>query len=299
MKYLWPSIFFLFFGSFFPLYSADYLAEGQSYEVASDPVKAIQSYLTGIKDSPSEELYIAAGKLMGKMKKYERGDKLVDEGLKKYPESQALLKLGVLFKSKLKTGPALPTVESSAIPETLRPTESPLEPLPEAQQATAAAEIIIELQKIEPENVAVFETGLQKLIFTCPKSIYASEACWKLANLYLFAPSGPDYAKAVTYLEKILAEYPDSPGFSSCFTRLKNIAEKTENYQLLQKTASKAQTFKIWSEEEQNFWKCHEAVAMIKLDNRGNAMTQLQQVAASRDTIPRAAEYADFLMNNL
>ena len=312
MKYLWPLVVILFFVPFFALYSADYLAEGQKHEEANDPVKAIQSYLTGIKSSPSEELYVAAGKLLGKMKKYDRGEKLIDEALKKYPESQSLLKLGALFKTKLgnekdaqtlsdrlkKAEPAQP-VETAAAPENPLLAASSLEPLPEAQQATAAAEIIIELQKVDHDNVEVFEKGLRKLIFTCPKSPYAAEACWKLANLYIYASAQPDYAKAVSFLEKIIAEYPGAPCFGSCFTRLKSIAERTEDYKLLQKTASQAQSCKVWSEEELHFWKCHEAVALVKLEKRDNAMAQLQQIAARTDSIPRAAEYADFLMKNL
>ena len=311
MKYLWPLVALVFFVSCIALDAADYLTEGQKHEEANDPVKAIQSYLTGVKSTPSEELYVAAARLMGKMKKYDRGEKLVDEALKKYPESLSLLKLAALFKTKLgneKDARALSErlqkaespqkVENAAAAPDPLPAAGSLELLPEVQQATAAAEIIIELQKVDHDNVAAFEAGLRRIVFTCPTSPHAPAACWKLANLYLFSASDPDYEKALPILEKFITDYPNSPGIAAGFARLKSIAEAGENYALLLKTAREAQKHKFWSAEEMNFWRCHEAAAMIRVENRDSGLQRLQQIVQSSDITPRVAEYADYLIKH-
>jgi tetratricopeptide (TPR) repeat protein len=293
--------------------AADFLAEGRQLEAQGNNPAALDIYLKGIAESPGEELYLAAGRLLGKIKQYDRGNKMVDEALTRFPESEQLLKMSVLFKSRLGRDDeakalarklkkdAVPTANSSS------PAKTPvtavniadLSPLPVEQQATAAAEIIIELQKVDHAEIAVYEAGLKKLIYTCPTSVYAPEACWKLANLYLFSSNFPDYQNAVFYLEKIIADFPASGLVEGCFTRLKNLAEKTGNDELLLKTAAAAQGFKLWSEENLNFWKCHEACAMIRLARRDEGMQKLQQVLQNRDTTPRSAEYAEFLMGNL
>ncbi|MEW6709247.1 MAG: hypothetical protein AB1403_05425 [Candidatus Riflebacteria bacterium] len=297
MKYFW-SVFFIFI--FLPgMLSASgvFLEQGRSFEKTGDINKALETYLSGLKESPDAELFLSAGRLLGKTRKYDQGDRLMKEALEKYPENRALQKLAVLFSEKL--GKSSVATEKNSEKEKPSPALSSLGPLPIEQQASAAAEIISELQKIDPEEVKTFETGLQKIIYTCPQSPFAAEACWKLANLYLFAFSEPANEKAIALLEIIIAKYPQAACFSSCFTRLKSIAEKTENWQLLQKTAAMAIQQNCWSEEELNFWKCHEAHAMIRLNQRDTAQAQLQAFAAEHERMPRVADYAEFLLNNL
>lgn len=293
--------------------AADYLTEGRQLETQGNNQAALETYLKGIAASPGEDLYMATGRLLGKIKQYERGNKIVDEALTRFPESEQLLKMSILFKSRLglkdeakslarKLKKDVASAESSSAAakiEVAAGNIGDLAPLPIEQQATAAAEIIIELQKVDHAEIAVYEAGLKKLIYTCPTSVYAPEACWKLANLYLFSSNFPDYQNAIFYLEKLIADFPASGLVEGCFTRLKNLAEKTGNDELLLKTAAAAQSFKLWSEENFNFWVCHEACAMIRLARREEGMQKLQQVLQNRDTTPRSAEYAEFLMGNL
>ena len=313
MRHLLPA-FFLFFLLVATVCGAtDYLAEGRQLETQGNNLAALDIYFKGIAESPGEELYLAAGRLLGKIKQYDRGNKTIDEALTRFPDSEQLLKMSILFKSRLgrddeaKTlarklkKDAVPAAGSSSAAKTsVAPVNiADFSPLPVEQQATAAAEIIIELQKVDHEEIAAYEAGLKKLIYTCPTSVYAPEACWKLANLYIFASDFADYQNAVLYLEKIITDYPASGLVEGCFTRLKGLAEKTGNDELLLKTSAAAQSFKMWSEENLNFWKCHEACAMIRLARRDEGMQKLQQVLQNRDTTPRSAEYAEFLIGNL
>ncbi len=277
-------------------YAADYLTEGRSLEKSEDFAGAVEIYLRGIDEQPSADLYLAAGRLLGKMKKYDRGDALLQKALEKFPTNQALAKLAALFRSRTGRDSAVTVAVSS---EPSSSTEEVFEPLPEGQQASAAVEIILELQKTDPREIAVHEKALQQIIFTCPASEYSPEACWKLANLYLYADNQPDYQKALPMLDKIVSDYPDSSVAGSSLTRMRSIAEATGNYALLLKTAQQAQKLKIWNSEEQNFWVCHEAAGMIGNNDREGGLAKLRQIATTAESTPRAAEYATFLLENL
>ena len=277
------------------VFAANCLDEGRRLEKGEDFNGAVTVYLKGIADQPSAELYLAAGRLLGKLKQYERGNALIKEALHKFPENEALQKLGTLFRSR--TG-AEHEVLAATGPSPVGSSDA-FEPLPAAQQASAAVEIIMGLQKVDPKETKTYEDALKKLVFTCPASEYAPEGCWKLANLYLYSENQPDYEKALPLLEKIVADYPGSTVAGSSFTRLRSIAESTGNHALLLKTARQAQTLKIWNSEEANFWVCHEAAAMIGTGDRAGGLEKLRQISATADTTPRAAEYAGFLIGNL
>ena len=304
MKYYLASlaVLFLFFAAQL-VAAGDYLAEGRRLEEANEFNKAVEAYLEGISQQASVELYLAAGKLLGKLKQYQRGGALMNEAMSKYPGNQALGKLGALFKTR--TAGGQDPVSAAALPA--MPVAEPGEPgapvidqsvLPVDQQASAAIEIILGLQKVDPKETARFEGDLKKLIATCPASEYAPEACWKLANLYLFSESQPDYEKALPLLEKIVNDYPGSTTAGPCLTRLRSLAETSGNYSLLLKTARQAQNLKIWNAEELNFWVCHEGAAMVQCGERAGGLEKIRQISLTAGSTPRAAEYASLLIEN-
>ena len=283
--------------------ASDYLAEGKRLEDSNEFNKAVGAYLEGINRQPSVELYLAAGKLLGKLKQYQRGAALMSEALSKYPGNQPLGKLGALFKTRTADGhnsttagaqPVLPVTEPDATGSLV----VDLAVLPVDQQASAAIEIILGLQKVDPQETAHFEAALKKLIATCPASEYAPQACWKLANLYLFAENQPDYDKALPLLEKIVNDYPASSLAGPCLTRLRSIAETSGNYSLLLKTARLAQNLKIWNAEELNFWVCHEGAALVHSGDRAGGLEKIRQISLTAESTPRAAEYASLLIEN-
>jgi tetratricopeptide (TPR) repeat protein len=73
------------------------LKRGQALERQNKYEQALEVYKNAIKQKPTEALYIEAGALLGKMQKYENAKKVLELGLKDFPESTSLKNLLALI----------------------------------------------------------------------------------------------------------------------------------------------------------------------------------------------------------
>lgn len=73
------------------------LKKGQALERQNKYEQALEVYKNAIKQTPTEALYIEAGALLGKMQKYENAQKVLELGLKDFPQSTSLKNLLALI----------------------------------------------------------------------------------------------------------------------------------------------------------------------------------------------------------
>lgn len=77
--------------------SEEFLKKGRSLQREKKFEEALQLYKKAIKQSPSEDLYVDAGSLLGKMQKYENAQTILEKGLQIYPQSKSLKNLLALI----------------------------------------------------------------------------------------------------------------------------------------------------------------------------------------------------------
>jgi len=80
--------------------AADPLKEGKQLEKIGKAEEALAVYQAAIKASPTEELYRETGSLLGKLQKYDQAQPVLEEALKKYPDSTSLMNLLGLIEFK-------------------------------------------------------------------------------------------------------------------------------------------------------------------------------------------------------
>ncbi|MGM0600452.1 MAG: tetratricopeptide repeat protein [Candidatus Rifleibacteriota bacterium] len=77
--------------------ASDALKKGRVLERQSKYEQALEVYKKAIKQNPTEALYIEAAALLGKMQKYENAGKVLELGLKDFPDSKSLKNLLALI----------------------------------------------------------------------------------------------------------------------------------------------------------------------------------------------------------
>ncbi len=80
------------------LASEEIIKKGRALQSARKFDDALQLYKNAIKDAPSEDLYIEAATLLGKLQKYENAETILNKGIETYPESSSLQNLMGLTK---------------------------------------------------------------------------------------------------------------------------------------------------------------------------------------------------------
>jgi len=78
--------------------SEDVIKKGRALQNAKKFDEALQLYKNALKGSPSEDLYVEAASLLGKLQKYDNAETILDKGLSSYPKSLSMLNLQGLIK---------------------------------------------------------------------------------------------------------------------------------------------------------------------------------------------------------
>ncbi len=78
--------------------SEEVIKKGRALQSAKKFEEALQLYKTAIKEAPSEDLYVEAASLLGKLQKYENAETILEIGIASYPESLSMKNLMGLIK---------------------------------------------------------------------------------------------------------------------------------------------------------------------------------------------------------
>ncbi|GAB4266938.1 MAG: hypothetical protein Kow0029_01040 [Candidatus Rifleibacteriota bacterium] len=222
--------------------------------------EALQVLKAGIKEEPSEELFIEAGSLLGKMQKYENAQTVLEKGLQIYPESTSLKNLlslilirrgekakalellnqvlaadptngfAIKWLEKAKSGNTSDTdntisggsgsVEDDKEEAVITGAYKVDNSLSKEEQKELAKKLYEEMMQLEKWEIDSFKELHRKVIEKCPQTDQAEESCWRLSNLYLLAEDPPDYQGVIDVLEHLLRQYPETPLFPDAKNRL-------------------------------------------------------------------------------
>lgn len=78
--------------------SEEVIKKGRALQNAKKFDEALQLYKNALKDSASEDLYVEAASLLGKLQKYDNAETILEKGLSIYPKSLSLMNLHGLIK---------------------------------------------------------------------------------------------------------------------------------------------------------------------------------------------------------
>ena len=78
--------------------SEEAVKKGRALQSAKKFDEALLLYKTALKDSPSEDLYVEAASLLGKLQKYDNAETILELGIASYPESLSMKNLMGLIK---------------------------------------------------------------------------------------------------------------------------------------------------------------------------------------------------------
>ncbi len=78
--------------------SEEAIKKGRALQSAKKFDEALQLYKTALKETPSEDLYVEAASLLGKLQKYDNAETILGKGIETYPESLSIKNLMGLIK---------------------------------------------------------------------------------------------------------------------------------------------------------------------------------------------------------
>ncbi len=78
--------------------SEEIVKKGRALQSAKKFDEALQLYKTALKETPSEDLYVEAASLLGKLQKYDNAETILEIGIASYPESLSMKNLMGLIK---------------------------------------------------------------------------------------------------------------------------------------------------------------------------------------------------------
>ena len=290
------------------------LERGALLEKQGKMEEALNVYLPEISVRPSKNLYLATGSLMGKLKQYQQGAKLMDRAYDLYPKDPAICNLAALLK--LRFGDEKGARKLWQVVLTLQPGHpqaskwlahldgatnekpplsdvankpKPLAPLPQAQQEPLAQELMQELRGTSPREVDQYREKLREIIFRCPEAPVAPDACWKLANLYLYAPPAPDHVAAVEILEHLIRIYPASKWCRFASNRLSDRYRQDGQFEKLLQLSEEVLKQKSWNDEEHACWMFDKAESLLELGRNDEGVYLLKEIAAAASKAPIAA----------
>ena len=141
------------------------------------------------------------------------------------------LVLGIVIPGRADSStptPASPVKQEEKIPGADLPASGALS---QEDQEKLANRLFRELGSIDKWELHPFITNYRTIIERCPEARSATEACWRLANLYLSAMEPPNYAEAIWVLEHMRTRYPQSPLNSFALGRLTFCYQQTGAFQ--------------------------------------------------------------------
>lgn len=227
----------------------DVIKRGRALQGARQFEAAFKLYREALIASPTEDLYVEAASLLGKLQKYDNAEELLEKGLKSYPKSVSLMNLkGLIFLRKgdkegagkvlekvllleadnsfakkwlatINKGNAMPMNETDAETSTSVSDEDffvgsgeykPSSTLSKDEQIALAVKLYKEMMELGKWEIDSFISLHRQVIEKCPLSHQAEESCWRLSNLYLLGQDPPDYNNVIQVLEHLLKQYPDT-----------------------------------------------------------------------------------------
>jgi tetratricopeptide (TPR) repeat protein len=234
------------------------LAQGMQLEKADNFEQAVEYYQNACKDNPLPQIYSRLVSLLGKLKKYDEALLVSDEALSKFPSDVGLLNLqGLLairsndtekalksWSKVLKIDPdnkfakknlkkikpvadiQVASSEASEAEEEEKPVLLSLE-----EQKKVAKGNLETIAQLEEDDIETMKNLYRDIIDRCPDTIYAPEACWRMANIFIISENPSDYSSAAEFLELLLKLYPEKPIPSYIVrTRIVNCYEQTKEF---------------------------------------------------------------------
>ncbi len=315
-SFIFPIVLVFVFTCVFSLQAGDtgkVLKEGRALEKDKKYDAALDLYARFLKDSPAEEVYREAASLLGKLQKYDQAEKLLGEGIARFPAKTSLLNLLGLIR--FRKGDKAAAKEqwqkvlgadpgNSFAKEWLAKLdkEKPVEVTGSSEPAQASvadssADSGSELSKDEQEalgkklyaemsTINKYETGKfeelhRQVIKKCSKTDWAQESCWRLSNMYLMADDNPNYEGIVELLEHLIKNYPDSPLIPDAKNRLLMACRNSGRHERV--VSLYQELFALNPEpEEQQFmvWSLEYADSLAALGRKDEAKKLYEQVIA-------------------
>ncbi len=246
--------------------SEDVIKRGRALQGARQFEAAFKLYREALIASPTEDIYVEAASLLGKLQKYENAEELLEKGLSSYPKSVSLMNLkGLILLRKgdsegagkalenvlllepdnsfakkwlatIKKGSEMPMNETD--PDTSNAVADeeffvgsgefkPSSTLAKDEQLALAIKLYQEMMELEKWEIDSFISLHRQVIEKCPLSNQAEESCWRLSNLYLLGQDPPDYNNVIMVLEHLLKQYPNTELMPDAKNRLLMVYQKT------------------------------------------------------------------------
>ena len=252
-----------------PVGASNPLDQVREHLQRGDPARAEQIFSSIIRSNPTEETFLSLGQLLGRHKHYQRALTIIQDGIRRFPQSLRLKNLqGLLllntghiqearqcWQNVLKNDPRnafasrqlqAVSAKAAAAPKAAaamsdkgsgEPTDTADDApatdarpaLPLEEQQRLAEKAFAELDQADRWELDAFVTHYTTVIERCPDTKLAVEACWRLANLHLLAKEPPEYDKAVAVLEHLRRTYPDNPITQVARGRLSYCYQQTGN----------------------------------------------------------------------
>lgn len=246
--------------------SEDLIKKGRALQSAKKFDEALQLYKNALKEKPTEDLFIEAASLLGKLQKYDNAETILAKGLVDYPHSISMLNLHALIKFRkgdkdsarqilekvltvepdngfarkwletVNKGNEMPMNETEAEPVSgmdesmiMSGEYKVASTLNKEEQHELAVRLYQEMMDLEKWELDQFISLHRQVIEKCPLSHKAEESCWRLSNLYLLGQDPPDYDNVIAVLEHLLKQYPQTDLFADAKNRLMVVCEKSGN----------------------------------------------------------------------
>ncbi|MBI3039022.1 hypothetical protein HYY75_08245 [bacterium] len=292
------------------------IKDASALEKANKLNEALDLYQKALQKNPSEELYQKTGALLGKMKRYKDGEKLLDEAVQKFPSSNSLLNLLGFLKLKeglpdeakklwekvLEKDPQnafakewigkLPgssqkkPIESadSNLPNSSSSSEGKSKgPLPIEEQEKLARKLYKQMAETDEWEVETFRSLHQQVIDSCPDTTWGPESCWKLSNLYLTCYDPPRKEDIVEILETLLKRYPKSSYTPPAQNRLLVMYKDTGNHAKVVEMYSETFKDKTQLSDQEFFPKALEYADSLSQTGKTSEANQLYEEILQRD----------------
>ncbi|MBI3037818.1 hypothetical protein HYY75_02025 [bacterium] len=253
-------LFWITLAFFLPLFAQDLketLKKGRAFEKEKKFEDALALYKQHLEKESSEEVYKEICSLLGKLRKYEDAEKILNDGLSKLPKSVSLLNLMGLIKLKRGTvqeaqavwkkaltidprnlfakqwlqktkekssAPSIQSADFSPEPTAIASSEAKLSL---AEQEKLALKLYDEMFHADKWEFDIFVKAHKEVIEKCPDVELAQESCWRLSNLYLQGYDEPDYDGIIEVLGHLIKNYPNSPFLPDAKNRLLNAFQST------------------------------------------------------------------------
>lgn len=290
------------------------IAKGQNLEKSQKFDDAIALYKEYLSKTPAEKVFIEAASLLGKLKRYDEAEKLLNQALSEYPGNNSLTNLLALIKLRqghndtakklwntvLERTPGdsfaaewlkkmdtldgelaspqetIPTPADGAASVDIAKADAPLSKDEQKALAKKLYEEMIPMDKWETDRIIAIH---REVIERCPLTDQAEESCWRLSNLYIRALDEPDHESNIEILEYLLKTYPQTPLYSEAKNSLTISYKLTGRYDKLAELYE--ELFKMnptVPDKEFMIWGVEYGDALLAVGRREEALEMFRQV---------------------